>query len=136
MVKVSRPGDGETEGTVLIVDDESFIREMVVFILETRGIRSISASTGEEALEIYNEHRNEIDAVLLDLTMPGMSGEETFRRLRAIDPDANIVLSSGYAEIEIHAKFPALRSVSGFIQKPYQSDALLSALGCYLKQNT
>jgi two-component system, cell cycle sensor histidine kinase and response regulator CckA len=118
-------------GVVLIVDDEEMVREVVGDILENSGFKSIAASGGEQALSMYAEHRDEIKVVLLDLSMPGMSGEETFVRLRSIDPRAHIVISSGYSEAEVRAKFVALGEVSGFIQKPYQSDALVKKLSPY-----
>jgi two-component system, cell cycle sensor histidine kinase and response regulator CckA len=118
-------------GFVLVVDDEDLVREVVGDILDNSGFRCITAAGGEEAVAIYGERKSEINVVLLDLSMPGVSGEETFARLKAIDPHVNIVLSSGYSESEVRAKFTDLGGVSGFIQKPYQSEALVDKLSPY-----
>ncbi|HLP16266.1 MAG TPA: response regulator [Bacteroidota bacterium] len=121
-------------GMVLIVDDEELVREVVSDILDSNGIVCIAASGGTEAIRLFAERSSEIKVVLLDLTMPGMSGEETFAQLKAIDPKANIVLSSGYSEAEVRAKFASHGGVSGFIQKPYQSETLVNKLSGYFMQ--
>ncbi|MGE5316048.1 MAG: PAS domain S-box protein [Acidobacteriota bacterium] len=125
-----------SSGMVLIVDDEELVREVVGDILESSGFKNISAGGGEEAVAVYAEHHDEIKVVLLDLSMPGMSGEETFVRLKQIDPQAQIVLSSGYSEAEVRAKFLPLGEVAGFIQKPYQSEALVKKLSRFFVSAT
>lgn len=105
-------------GRVLLVDDEETIRTMTGKMLKRLGFDVITACDGGEAVRLYREHRGEIDLVLLDLTMPRMNGEETFQELRSIDPEVQVVLSSGYTENEIETRF-AGKGLSGFIQKPY-----------------
>jgi CheY-like chemotaxis protein len=111
--------DGWTgEGTVLLADDEETIRALSKRMLERMGFRVLLASDGREALEIYAQHRDEIVLVILDLTMPRMNGEEAFREMRAIDPGVRVLMSSGYAENEVAARF-AGKGTAGFLQKPY-----------------
>ena len=105
-------------GTVLLVDDEETIRALGTAMLRHLGFDVIVACDGEEALQIYRHRRNEISIILLDLTMPRLNGEETFRELRLIDPEVRVVLSSGYNEQEIASRF-AGKNLAGFIQKPY-----------------
>ena len=116
-------------GTVLIVDDEVYLRRAARSILEHFGFSVIEAENGDEALARYREAEEPIAAVLLDMTMPGMSGEETFRRLRQIAPEVTVILSSGYNEIEATRRFTA-KGLAGFLQKPYTA----SQLGEYVAQ--
>ncbi|WP_246014577.1 ATP-binding protein [Geomonas oryzae] len=106
-------------GTVLLADDEESIRGLGRDMLETMGFSVLVACDGQEALEIYRRHKEEIVCVLLDLTMPNLDGEQTFRALRELQPDVKVVISSGYNEQEVTMKF-AGAGPSGFIQKPYR----------------
>ena len=96
-------------------------------MVEQAGFSVLSANNGEEAIRIYRERQNDIACVLLDLTMPKMNGEETFRQLRQICPEVRVILSSGYNEESISGRFAGL-GLAGFIQKPYQLDAMIGAL--------
>ena len=106
-----------------MVDDEEIIRELGVDILEDRGYRVFSASEGREAVRIYRERVRDIDLVILDVMMPGIGGKETYRQLRAINPQVKVLLSSGYStngEVGEILK----QGVSGFVQKPYREEEL------------
>ena len=105
-------------GTILVVDDERFILEITGEWLGELGYRVIEASSGQEALTLYEIHRDAIDLIILDMVMPGMNGGETFDRLRAIDPAVNVLLISGYGP---DGKAEELRGQGcrGFIQKPF-----------------
>jgi len=110
-------------GTVLVVDDEQSIREVASAMLEEMGFDTINASNGEEAVELYRRHRQEVAAVLLDLTMPIMDGKACLAELLCINPDVKVILSSGYNETETGDQF-AFGILAGFIQKPYTPEAL------------
>ncbi len=120
------------KGTALIVDDEEMIRELAGVMLREMGFEILTASNGLEAVKLYPEHINAITLVLLDMSMPKMDGEETFRELRKMNPDVCVVLSSGYNEQEATERFKG-KGLAGFVQKPYLPDALekvvLEALG-------
>ena len=105
-------------GVVLVVDDEETVRIAAKRILEIRGFTVLTAEDGREALKIFRSRADEIVAVLLDLTMPHLGGEATFRELLRIRPDVRVVLSSGYNEQEITSRF-AGKGPAEFIQKPY-----------------
>ncbi len=123
-----RPAEGWTgSGLILIVDDEAIVREVVGAMLRAVGFDVLVAEDGVSAVRFFQEHAHEIRAVLLDMTMPNMGGEETFRELRRIDPDVRVVLSSGYNEKEATSRF-AGKGLAGFIQKPYTVDALAAIL--------
>jgi len=106
------------QGCVLLVDDEETLRALGQAMLERLGFEVVLASDGREALERYQEHRDHIDLVMLDLTMPRMDGEEAFRQLRQVNPEVRVVLCSGYTEQDVTARF-AGKGLAGFIQKPY-----------------
>ena len=83
--------------TILLVDDEKMVLEVSREMLESMGYRVYAAGSGQEAIAVYMEKRNEIDLVILDMIMPGISGGETFDRLREINPAIKVLLSSGYS---------------------------------------
>ena len=104
-------------GTVLLVDDERQVLEICRAMLESLGFTVITAGSGADALRTQRE-RGGIDLVILDLTMPRMSGEETFHELRRIDPQLTVIISSGYNEQDVAQRF-AGTGVAGVLHKPY-----------------
>ena len=114
-------------GAILVVDDEETVRTVARLVLERQGYTVLTADDGLQAIDLYREHAKSIRLVVLDMTMPRMSGEETFRVLRSVDPDVRILLSSGYNEQEAVNRFTG-RGLSGFIQKPYTPAELLEQI--------
>jgi len=115
------------QGTVLVIDDEKAFLNVASIILKRSGFEVFTAETGQAALEYFREHHEQTVAVLLDMSMPGMSGEETFAGLQQIDPNATIFLCSGFAESEAVKHFSG-KGLAGFLQKPFQINTLLAAL--------
>jgi PAS domain S-box-containing protein len=113
--------------TVLLVDDEEMIRSVGKRGLERAGFRVITAVNGRDAVEVFSRDPAEFDAVILDMTMPQMNGEEACGELRKIRRDVPIILSSGYGEGELASRFIADGTVE-FLQKPYRMGALLDRL--------
>jgi CheY-like chemotaxis protein len=109
--------------TVLLVDDEQTILKVGRGLLEALGYRVHVAGSGQAAVAISLEKKGQIDLVLLDMIMPGMSGGETFDRLQEIDPGVKVILASGYS-IEGEAQQILDRGCRGFIQKPFQTGSL------------
>ena len=120
-------------GTVLVVDDEPAVRDLARAVLENSGFTVLTAHNGAMAIHLFEEHASEVSAVLLDLTMPGMNGEETAARLQSIRAGVPIILSSGYAERDLAGRF-AGRGLAGFLQKPYAPAALGEAIARALKR--
>lgn len=114
------------EGTVLLVDDEETVQDMGREMLKELGFSVLSARDGREAVTMFKAHRD-LFCVVLDLTMPNMDGEQTFRQLQEIDPKVRVIMSSGYNEGEVTQKF-AGKELAGFIQKPYKLSGLEDAL--------
>jgi CheY-like chemotaxis protein len=105
-------------GTILLVDDEEMVVDVTKRMLEHLGYSVIVARSGPEALEIYHAKRKEIDAVILDMIMPGMSGGEIFDLLKKTNPDIKVMLASGYSPDGEASKILG-RGCSSFIQKPF-----------------
>ena len=118
---------GRAAGTVLLVEDEELVARTVRRILEAAGHSVILAGDGREALAAYREHRDEVQAVVLDLTMPGLGGAATYRELRALAPLLPILVTSGYADGEPGMP-PADDASAAFLAKPYVPAALVAAL--------
>jgi len=105
---------------------------MVGEVLEQEGFEVLRAGDGSRGVALFDANRGRIDVVLLDLSMPGLSGEETFRRLREIDPGVRVILSSGYDSDEARGRFGA-SAPTAFIQKPYRPERLLAEIGRCLR---
>jgi len=110
-------------GTILVVDDEATVLAVSRELLESLGYRIYVAGSGQEAIAVYLEKKEEIELVILDMIMPGISGGETYDRLRAINPEVRVLLSSGYS-IDGQAQEILDRGCNGFLQKPFQLSGL------------
>jgi len=108
----------EGRGTVLLVDDEEVILEVGKELLEGMGYRVLIAKDGKEAIEVYEKDRDEIDIVVLDMVMPNMGGGQAYDRMKEINPDIKVLLSSGFS-IDGEASEILERGCNGFIQKPF-----------------
>jgi len=115
------------QGAILVVDDEELVRNMARFSLQRYGYSVETVADGQQAIEIFSARPNEFDAVLLDLTMPVMNGEEAMRAVRRVRADVPIILSSGFSELEAIKRF-ANDGIAGFVQKPYTATTLARKL--------
>jgi CheY-like chemotaxis protein len=110
-------------GPILIVDDEEVVRRTAKSALEQNGYTVLLSENGRRAVDIFAGLSDQISLVLLDLTMPVMGGEEAFRRLRAIRPDLDVILTSGYEESQALESFMG-EEIAGFLKKPYAGEEL------------
>ena len=110
--------------TILLVDDDAAVREAIIDILELEGIHVIGAANGEEGIKRYEQNQDKVRLILLDMSMPGLSGTETFRQLCAVDQEVKIILSSGFGEKQIASKLQS-NNLVGFLPKPYDSNHLI-----------
>jgi two-component system cell cycle sensor histidine kinase/response regulator CckA len=128
---VSRPGTASRAwrgtGTVLLVDDDDSVLSVGRQMIQRSGFRVLTAPNGREALEVFQNHADEVVCVVLDLTMPVMGGEETFRELRRLRPQVPVIMSSGFDELEVRDRLSGA-GLTGFIQKPYDSTELRARL--------
>lgn len=117
--------------TILLVDDEAFLLRVMGANLEAHGYAVHTAASGESAVEFFEERGHEVDLVILDLNMPGMGGRACLEKLRAIDPEAKVIISSGYGargDRDELMKFGA----SGFLTKPSELSVILGEIDSVL----
>ncbi len=126
-VKRKRPSFLNKNLTILIADDEKYIRDLTTKMLNISGYKVYLARNGREAINIFNAHKNEISCILMDLTMPELDGREAFTEIRKIDADIPVIITSGYCEFDIVSKF-SNEKISGFLQKPYNLEDIISAI--------
>jgi DNA-binding NtrC family response regulator len=110
-----------------VVDDEEIVRKTVQQSLARYGCEVLLAENGARGLEIFRRDSGRIRCVVLDMTMPVMSGEETLVRMKSLHADVPIILSSGYSEAEATKRF-AGKGLAGFLQKPYKAENLARAV--------
>jgi PAS domain S-box-containing protein len=127
----SPPPEFSGSGKILVVDDEEIVRRIARIALERAGYTVLLAADGREAVEIFRRAAGEIRLVALDMTMPGMSGEQTLSHLRQIRRDVPVMVSSGYAEAEVLQRFGD--SIDGYLHKPYGIVDLARAVHAALK---
>jgi signal transduction histidine kinase/ActR/RegA family two-component response regulator len=112
---------------VLVVDDEPDLRDFCVTALGEVATEILTAGNGLEALEQFERAGRKVDLVLLDLTMPKMSGPECFQRLRALDPNLRVLISSGYS-LDLDAETLLKGNATGFLPKPYDLNQLMESV--------
>ncbi len=105
--------------TILLVDDEETLRSSLRGLLEISGCTVLQASDGFEALTVFEQHQSEIDAVITDLGMPNMNGEEMYKKLKQMDPEVKVIISSGYLDGAIRSQLIA-SGICDVISKPYR----------------
>ena len=114
-------------GTILVVDDDSKVRNLCASMVGLFGYSTLTAADGEEAVELFRENSDEIVGVIMDLTMPRMDGLAAFTAMRCIKPEIRVLLSSGFSEEAAISRF-ADQGLAGFIQKPYHLSTLHKAI--------
>jgi CheY-like chemotaxis protein len=128
---VAAPERRAATGKILVMDDEEMVRNVAARMMASLGLEVTTAASGEEALEQFRAARetgHPFDVVLLDLTVrKGMGGEETMRRLLAIDPGVKAVVSSGYADAAVVADYRS-HGFSAHLKKPYRTEELRGCL--------
>ena len=122
----------QDSATILVVDDEPMIRKLAVLVLERNGFEVIEAEDGQQAVEIYERELDRIDLVLMDLTMPNLSGQEALRQMWQVNPDVKALFASGYAAEQITLE--EQRRILGFVKKPYRPNELLQTIREALKR--
>lgn len=112
---------------VLVIDDEYFVRDAVLDILTFSGYHALGAASGAEGLKLLAEHRPLVRVILLDMKMPGLSGQETLQQIRQLTPTVPVILCSGADERDAVLHTPADHPLT-FLQKPYALDALMTQI--------
>jgi CheY-like chemotaxis protein len=121
----TRDPSAAQRGTILVVDDDDGVRSVARRTLAARGYHVLVASDGPSGLRLFEQQASDISLVLLDVTMPGMSGFEAAKIIRASGSRVPLLISSGY---EVHSSKLETNDVSGILEKPYDAAALLGAV--------
>ncbi len=119
--------EGQISRKVLIIDDEEMIRNIVKRILKLKGHETVEAKSGDEAIEILEKSPNEFDFAILDLSMPGLSGDETFYRIRELKPALNIIIATGFIGSSESQQFLNNGAIA-ILEKPFKMDQLLNIM--------
>lgn len=114
-------------GTILLADDDEPVRDLGARALRKMGLSVLVAKDGREAVDLFRQHVNRIDCVILDLSMPRMNGEESLREILQMRPHMPVIMASGYGESELSRRLTKQGAVE-FIHKPYRYDVLISTL--------
>jgi CheY-like chemotaxis protein len=120
-------------GTLLIVDDEELVLDVGVNMLERLGYTVLAAKNGKEAVDIFKANKNKIKMIILDIIMPDMGGGEVYDKIKAINPDVKVLLSSGYS-VDGQAIELLERGCKGFMQKPFTMEELSGKITQILKK--
>jgi len=105
------------DGALLVIDDEAPVRSVTERMAQTIGFSALCAADGDQGIQLFQLYRSSIKVVLLDLSMPGLSGEETLAGLRAIDPEVRVIMMSGYSQPELSASI--IGKTPTFLSKPF-----------------
>jgi two-component system, cell cycle sensor histidine kinase and response regulator CckA len=125
---------GSVSATILLVEDDSSVRELVTRLLTMQGYKVLVAETGRAALPIWEEHKRDIDVLLTDVVMPqGIGGRELASRCQADKSHLQIIYTSGY-NVELSTQSGWLRDGIQFVQKPYRPEQLLQAVRTAVSQ--
>ena len=122
-------------GTILVVEDERNMMKLLYKVLEQHGYKILTASDGETAVETYQHSKKAIDVVLLDLGLPKMTGREVLRHIKNENPDAKVVIASGYLEPEVKSEIDRA-GVKYFLSKPYRPDEVVQALQSLIERES
>ena len=111
--------------TILVVDDEYNIRNMMKEIMEMSGLKVFTAGNGKDGVEMFKKYRDDIDLIIMDMVMPIMDGREAFSEIRRIDPGQKIFIISGYSQRE-DLEDMLEKGAVGFLRKPFQVKEIVS----------
>jgi two-component system cell cycle sensor histidine kinase/response regulator CckA len=112
-------------GTILVIDDQERVRNVLESMLKRRGCTIYTASNGQEGITTFASYRDDIDLVILNMTMPGLSGSGTLKELVKVNPKVKVILCTGYPEDEARQKFAGAQ-LAGFIHKPFKMDEMIA----------
>ncbi len=122
----------EQEKTILLIDDEEIVINISEMMLKRLGYRVLKAHSGYEGLQLFKENKSKIDFIISDLEMPKMNGKEVMDKLRKIDPQIKVMLSSG-ALTDADEKTVMNKGFNGFLKKPYSMNTLCEKMSEILR---
>ncbi len=133
-IPVARTSEPHINSKALIVDDEIYVREMAASAMQELGYEALLASDGATALGLFQKHRGEVRVAILDVMMPGMTGDQVLVALRVLQPDLPAVVISGFTDRRAIDTGPGTRTE--FLQKPFHSEELIAVVERLMKVGT
>lgn len=125
------PSASKSGQVILVIDDEEPVREAIIDIMELHGVLVLTAVNGQDGIAVFSQHKEQIHLVVLDMSMPGMNGIETLHKLRQVNPEVRVILSSGYSQQQIAPELMVNGRI-GFLAKPYDVNTLVNKIWQYL----
>jgi two-component system, cell cycle sensor histidine kinase and response regulator CckA len=123
----------KSHDTVLVVEDEESLRDLLRLVLEGNGIKVLQAADGVEAVEVFIAHQDEIGIVLSDIGLPRLGGWDAFLKMKEINPKVKGVLASGFFNPDVRTEIIKSGAVD-FIQKPYNSGQIVKMMQDLLRE--
>jgi DNA-binding NtrC family response regulator len=123
VVEKERETAAALEGLVLLIDDEEVVREIGSDMLKTMGLKCLTAGNGTEGIEMFKKNSADIKLVILDIEMPGISGEKVFPILKALNPKVKILIASGYGKEYLETSI-FKNKIDNFLPKPFKIEQL------------
>lgn len=121
--------------TVLVIDDEKQVQEAIRDILELIDLNVMTAADGEQGIDLFKSAQADVKLMMLDMSMPGLSSEETFQTIRKLAPTLPILITSGIAQSEVPEQMNADQH-SEFLQKPFSLDRIIERVQFHLQNST
>ncbi len=120
--------------TILVVEDEDFICNMIRITLDSKGYKVITAHDGLQAVQLYDKYKNEIALVITDLGLPVMTGMEEFKRIKEINPEVKVIITTGFLEPDVKSRL-LIEGAKAFLPKPFKPDDVLHIVREVLDRN-
>ena len=117
----------DRQHTILVVEDEELLLDLLKEMLEAEGYRVITATDGNQAVNLYRSEKEKVSLVLSDMGLPGMGGWEVLRQLKTINPMVKVILSSGFMDSKVRQDM-ILSGAKDFIQKPYTPEKVVQQI--------
>ena len=117
----------DRQHTILVVEDEELLLDLLKEMLEAEGFRVITATDGNQAVNLYRSEKEKVSLVLSDMGLPGMGGWEVLRQLKTINPMVKVILSSGFMDSKVRQDM-ILSGAKDFIQKPYTPEKVVEQI--------
>lgn len=130
---MDRPQNPDQNRTILLVDDEHLMLRLLEKFFSKHDYHVIVASDGEQAIDVYRSYKSRIDAVLLDIRLPKIAGEEVFRRIKEENAGVKVVIASGFLETHVKTAM-GFEGVKRFVNKPYVLDELLEVFQSVIEE--
>ncbi len=125
------PDSPAPQRTVLIVDDEDVIRDLIADVVSDRGYRVLTAASGKEAIEIVKAEKKAVNLVILDMLMPDLDGRQTYERMKQIVPDLHVLVATGFGREDVARGLMEL-GIRGVVSKPFHIEDLMTLIDSHV----